>query len=156
MASRGFTLVELITIMILIGILAVVALPKLNSAQDFGALAFRDRVATSLRYAQKSAVAKRRMVCATIPKFGLSLSLSADASFGAGTCANAIAGPDGSTPAVASPNTNVALTPDETTLYFQPSGVVTSNASGATIADFTIGVTGQTAITVTGATGYVR
>jgi MSHA pilin protein MshC len=149
--GRGFTLVELITIMILIGILAVVALPKLNSAQDFGALAFRDRVATSLRYAQKSAVAKRRMVCATVTAGALTLTV-AD-TFG-GACNTPMSGPDGADPAAVSPSAAVVLDP-ASTLYFQPSGAVTSNAAGTAPVTTTITVTGQTSITARGTTGYV-
>jgi MSHA pilin protein MshC len=150
-SGRGFTLVELITIMILVGILAVVALPKLNSAQDFGALAFRDRVATSLRYAQKSAVAKSRMVCATVTAGALTLTV-AD-TFG-GACNAPMTGPDGADPAAVSPGANVQLGPVGT-LYFQPSGAITSNAAGTASATGTITVTGQADINVRGTTGYV-
>ncbi|MBI4997218.1 MAG: type II secretion system protein [Rhodocyclales bacterium] len=153
-ADRGFTLVELVTIMILIGILAFVALPNLTQTQGFGATSFRDRVAASLRYAQKSAVAKRRMVCATIPIDGLSLTLAVDAAFGAGACASAMAGADGATPAAVSPSATVTLTPAGT-LHFQPSGRVTVDPAGANVANFVLNVTGQAPITVNGATGYV-
>jgi MSHA pilin protein MshC len=153
MGSRGFTLVELVTIMILIGILAVVALPRLDLARDFGNTAFRDRVAASLRFAQKSAVAKRRMVCATVAPG--SLTLTVDAAFGAGACANAMAGPDGANPAATAPASVVLASAPAGPLYFQPSGTVTSNAAGTTIANFTLSVTGQAPITVTGATGHV-
>ena len=151
MTSRGFTLVELVTVMILIGILAVVAMPNLNQAQGFDATSFRDRVAASLRYAQKSAVAKRRMVCATVAADGLSLNLTVAATFGAGACANAMAGPDSANPAAVSPSANVTLTPAQT-LFFQSSGAVTSTAAGTT---YILTVTGQAPITVTGATGHV-
>jgi len=153
MASRGFTLVELVTIMILIGILAVVALPRLNVAQDFGATSFRDRVAASLRYAQKSAVAKRRMVCATVTAGALTLTSAA--AFGAGACANAMAGPDGANPAASAPANATLTAVPAGPLYFQPSGAVTSDAAGTTTANFTLTVTGQAPITVTGATGHV-
>jgi MSHA pilin protein MshC len=151
-ADRGFTLVELVTIMILIGILAVVALPRFDFALEFRDTAFRDRVAASLRYAQKSAVAKRRMVCATVA--ANSLTLTVDAAFGAGTCANPMAGPDGANPAATA--TGAGFVAVVGPLYFQPSGVVTSNAAGTTLANFTLTVSGQTPITVTGATGYVE
>jgi MSHA pilin protein MshC len=151
MASRGFTLVELITVMILIGILAVVALPNLQGVSDFGAVSFRDQVAANLRHAQKSAVARRRMVCATVADDGLGISLASAASFDAGACANVIADP-----AAISPSAGVTLTPVGTKLYFQPSGAVTSNAAGTIIANFTLTVTGQAPITVTGATGHVQ
>jgi MSHA pilin protein MshC len=152
-ADGGFTLVELVTILILIGILAVVALPNLNQVQGFGATSFRDRVAASLRFAQKSAVAKRRMVCATVAPG--SLTLTVDASFGAGTCANAMAGPDGANPAATAPANVILAAAPAGPLYFQPSGSVTSNAAGTTTATFVLTVAGQAPITVTGATGHV-
>lgn len=150
-SQQGFTLVELITILILVGILAVVALPKLESAQDFGALAFRDRTAAALRFAQKSAVAKRRMVCATVAAGTLTLTV-AD-TFG-GACNAAMTGPDGADPAAVSPSAAVVLAPDGT-LYFQPSGAITSDAAGTASATGSITVTGQADIAIQGATGYV-
>lgn len=153
-ASQGFTLVELVTILILIGILAVVALPNLDQAQGFGATSFNDRVAASLRFAQKSAVAKRRMVCATVAPG--SLTLGVDGSFGAGNCAVAMAGPDGVNPAATSPSANVVLAAVPAgPLHFQPSGAVTSDAAGLVQTTYVLTVTGQAPITVNGATGHV-
>jgi MSHA pilin protein MshC len=153
-AGRGFTLVELITVMILLGILAVVAMPNLNTAQGFNATSFRDRTAASLRFAQKSAVAKRRMVCATVTAGALALSVNA--AFGAASCTNAMAGPDGQSPAALSPSSNVTLASAPAgPLYFQPSGAVTSDAAGTAPTTFILTVTDQAPITVNGATGYV-
>lgn len=59
-AGRGVTLVELIAVLILLGILSFVALPRLQQTAGFGQLGFHDRVGAALRFAQKSAVAQRR------------------------------------------------------------------------------------------------
>jgi MSHA pilin protein MshC len=152
--AHGFTMVELITVITLIGILAVVAMPNLNVTEGYGATSFHDRVAASLRFAQKSAVAKRRLVCASVAADRLTLKV--DASFGAGTCANALAGPDGAKPAALSPVATVTLAAAPAgPLYFQPSGAVASDAAGTAPTNYTLTVTGQTPITVNGATGYV-
>lgn len=152
---RGFTLAELIAVLIIVGILAVVALPRLDQSQGFGATAFSDRVAAALRFAQKSAVAHRRLVCANVAAGSLTLTI--DGSFGAGTCAVALPGPDGTNPAAVAPSAAVTLTSAPAgPLYFQPSGSVTSDAAGTAPTTFTLTVTGQAAITVNGATGYVQ
>lgn len=51
--SSGFTLVELIVTLILVGILAVVAIPKLVGLSAYNTLGFYDRVASGIRFAQK-------------------------------------------------------------------------------------------------------
>lgn len=151
----GFTLVELIAVMIVIGILAVVALPRLDLAGEFRATAFRDKVAASLRFAQKSAVAHRRLVCASVAAGSLTLTVAT--AFGDTACPNALLGPDGASPAAVSPSVAVVLSAAPAgPLYFQPSGAVTSDAAGTAPATFTITVTGQAAMTVNGATGYVN
>ncbi len=71
--QSGFTLIELITVMILVGILAVVALPRLDLLRGFDEIGYRDKVKATLEYARKSAVAQRRYVCVTRNGNGLIL-----------------------------------------------------------------------------------
>lgn len=62
MKTRGFTLVELVMVMIVIGVLAVVALPRFFDRLAFDELGFFDQTKSMLRYAQKLAVAQNRNV----------------------------------------------------------------------------------------------
>jgi MSHA pilin protein MshC len=58
--SRGFTLVELVTTMVIVGVLAAVIAPRFIGRQGFEARGYYDASATAIRYAQKTAIAKRR------------------------------------------------------------------------------------------------
>lgn len=152
--ARGFTLVELVTVLIILGILAVVALPRMDSGQLFREVGFRDQVAAVLRHAQKTAVSHRRLVCATVA--GNQLALGIATAHPASACNSALAGPDGRQPAASSPSASIALTAlPAGPLYFQPSGTVTSDGAGTTPADYSLTVTNQTPISVLGATGHV-
>lgn len=68
--SRGFTTMELITVIIVVGIMAYVALPRLELLRGFDEEGYRDKVRASLQYARKAAVAQRRYVCAVIDAAG--------------------------------------------------------------------------------------
>ena len=63
----GFTLLELITIIVIVGILALVAVPRFGTGGSFDSRGFYDKSAAIVRFAQKTAVAWRRpvFVCVT-------------------------------------------------------------------------------------------
>jgi MSHA pilin protein MshC len=89
--ARGFTLIELIVLMVLLGVLSVFLLPTLKP-DDFATRGFRDETTALLRFAQKTAVAQRRMVCVSVQATGLRLQVDA-ASPPSGACAQALQAP---------------------------------------------------------------
>ncbi|WP_297830058.1 type II secretion system protein [Thermomonas sp.] len=142
----GFTLVELVVTLIVIGILAVAALPRLFDRGDFDTRAFLDQTAAALRYAQKAAIAQRRTVCAAFAANSVTLTVRSTA--GAGACDTPLAGPAGGAPyTVTAPGTAV-FSPEPAALTF--------DAEGRPNAGATITIAGApAAITVTAETGYV-
>jgi MSHA pilin protein MshC len=101
MRQPGFTLVELIVILMIMSILAAVALPRFFDRTAFDRRGFHDQAVSALRYAQKAAIAQRRHVCVTfaIDRIALAIATNAGAS---ASCAPAdtisLAGPDGMAP----------------------------------------------------------
>jgi MSHA pilin protein MshC len=59
----GFTMVELMVTMIIVGILAVAVVPRFEALGAFDATGFRNQTIATLRFAQKTALAQRRAVC---------------------------------------------------------------------------------------------
>lgn len=71
--SKGFTLVELILVIVLVGVLSAFALPRFFDQDIFLERGFHDEVVGSLRYAQKLAVAAHCQVRVTLSNTGFSL-----------------------------------------------------------------------------------
>lgn len=60
--AKGFTLVELVVTLVIVAIIAAVAVPRFVGRGAFETRGFADRVQGIVRYAQKTAVAKRKEV----------------------------------------------------------------------------------------------
>ena len=151
----GFTLPELIAVIVLISILSAVALPKLQGALSFKDDGWRDQVVAALHYAHKSAVSHRRLVCATVNASTVTLSIASTNP--ATACNTALTGIDGGT-AVANANgaaATASIAPSGV-IYFQPSGRVSTDGAGTVVVVRTIGMAGQSSIVLVGETGHVE
>lgn len=153
--SGGFTLPELIIVMVIGAILAATVLPKLTAAINMRDEAWHDELQAALRFAQKGAVARRRLTCVAITNTTVTISMAA--ANPATACTVTLNGPDGdSAYATADDNNATTSVSPSGTIYFQPDGRVTSDGAGATASTRTISVSGASAIVVYGETGYVE
>ena len=137
MKQKGFTLIELVVVIVILGILAAVALPKfINLGGDAG-----DAAAQGVAGAVSSASALN------YANFQLHPAASTDIKSGTATCAN-LSGLLAGSP-VALPNGTVFVAPATVITCANPAGaggtntacMVRSNASGATAAGFAVTVT---------------
>jgi MSHA pilin protein MshC len=58
-SSSGFTLIELVAVMVVLGVLAVTAVPRFSGSQDFEAYSARDQIIAAARMAQQYAMYDR-------------------------------------------------------------------------------------------------
>jgi MSHA pilin protein MshC len=84
----GFTMVELVTVIVIIGVLGAVAAPRLFERSAFDAMAYTDQVRGLIRYGQKLAIAQNRNVYVRLD--GASVALCYDVA-----CASRVVPPGG-------------------------------------------------------------
>jgi MSHA pilin protein MshC len=137
--SRGFSLIELVVVMVIAAILAALAIPRLTD-RETQASWYAEQVRAGLRHAQRQAVAQRRQVFAEVQTTQLRLCYTAGCAVGS-VLTQISSGQDYVLPA-----------PDGVTLA--PAGVVAFDGLGQS-AGATLTVAGQT-ITVQAGTGYVQ
>ena len=141
--QRGFTLVELIMVMVIVGILAVFVAPRFFDADVFKSRGFADQVQATLRYAQKEAIAQHRNVCAAYTTSPDRLALTITVTTSCDTALNLPAG-----------SVNYVDAPSGVTFSMTPISV-NFDALGRPSAAASVTV-GTTTITIEAETGYVH
>lgn len=131
-------------VMVVVGILAAIAIPRFFDTDVFRSRGFADQVQASLRYAQKVAIAQRRFVCVAFTANSVTLTTGPTAA-----CGTPLQSPDGD-PAY------VINAPANTTFAAVPTGF-SFNALGQPSVGQAISVTGAAnAVTIEAETGYVH
>jgi MSHA pilin protein MshC len=146
-ASRpaGFTLIELITCMVILGILAAVVGPRFIDNRTVHTRAFADDLANSLRYAQRIAIASNCQVRFRVTAAGYNGFQRAPA---ANTCSaggawnQPVLRIDGTTLAAAAP-AGVTPTPNRT-IVFRADGRPTGGATSINVGTYIVVVDGTT------------
>lgn len=150
----GFTLVELIMTMVIIGVLAVVAAPRFFNNNVFQSRGFADQVQATLRYAQKEAIAQHRNVCVafTLPAPSTIALRIASVDGAASACDTDLIAPTGGAYLITAPaGIAFGAAPAPANFGFDALGRPNPNAAQ------TISITGATnGITIEAETGYVH
>lgn len=143
--SPGFTLVELVAIILLAGILAAVAGPRFFSTNTYAGRGYYDQAGAFLRYAQKRAIARHGTVAVLVDSGGLALCASA-----VSPCPDELPGPDGEDQYRVTLPDGITQTASAASLSF--------DAQGRPDAAFTLAISGDLSrsLTVEAETGYVH
>lgn len=145
--------------MVVIGVVSAVAVPYLSSGnQVYRDLGFYNDTRTILRYAQKSAIANRRIVCVAFTDVSVTLTFASAS--GAAACDTPLPDPVNANPYTANSGSGAVFAPVPAGFNFSPSGqpIVPGTGLPGTLAPTqTISFSGGVQnITVNADTGYVQ
>lgn len=150
--ARGFTTLELVVTIVVIGILAVAVAPRLTDDLSFKTRGFYDEVFAAVEYARQQAIAQRRVFCVVVTS-ATPPHVLVRKSYGSPTvllsCNPAATDPRTNAPFDLTAPTGVTVTP-ATTIRFDWYG---RPGAGTTL---TVGGSGSYTITVEAETGHVH
>jgi MSHA pilin protein MshC len=151
---RGFTLVELVMVMVITGVLAVAVIPRFFNRQDFQDKGFYDETLAVLRYGQKAAIAQRRTVCVAFSSNTVTLTIASAAN--SGNCNTALASPTGASSFVVTGRGTAAFSTTPTNFKFNSLGEPLAADDTLLAVKKTITVTHVGDIQIEAETGYVH
>ncbi len=156
--AEGFTLIEMIMVIVILGVLAVFVAPRMMGTSDFYARGFHDETLGYLRYAQKTAIAQRRTVCVSFGSSSVTLAIASASSTPGCASAGTLVGPRGESPVTlsAKPGVSFSTTLAPANFNFDALGQPV-NSAGAAMSTQTFQVSGVTpSISIESATGYIH
>jgi len=146
--AAGFTLIELIAVLMITAILSIAIIPRMANHAAFDTRGFLDTTRASLQHARRVAIAQRRTICGTFAEGSLTFAQSSVN--GAASCDQPMADPTGSGALVLSP-------PDGVSLEVSPA-TFTLDGLGRPSANVTVTIVGDVVRTlnIEAASGYVH
>jgi MSHA pilin protein MshC len=150
--ESGFTLVELVAVMVVTSIIASIAAPRFIGVDAFDARGSYSTLVSALRYAQKTAIAQRRYVYANVNVTSHIVCLGYTSS-----CSTTVIDPATQAAYSKTLSNNVTIIASTTPIGFDGLGRPVPNASATfTIQNAIVPSESMRTITVEAETGYVH
>lgn len=147
-ATAGFTLIELIAVLLLTGILAIAVLPRMADRSAFDSRGFTDTTRATLQHARRVAIAQRRTVCGTYS--GGTLAFTQSSTNGAAGCDLPLPDPAGNAALSLTPPSGVSLSTNPTSFTFDGLGRPNAAVTLTIVGDIT------RTLTIEADSGYVH